>query len=116
MPFQALDYDITRNTDAIIEMGLIERGKESPVLTNCLINLAMMEQDFQQLGYNPYAGEFSQLFREGQLKKDEWLAVDEAIRTGTFERETIDRVRGELGLAPSPHRRNAQREDTQNSQ
>jgi hypothetical protein len=99
LPFQALDYDIARNTEAILEMGLIERGKESPVLTNCLINLAMMEQDFQQLGYNPYAGEFSQLFREGQLDKEEWLAVDEAIRTGTFERETIDRVRAELGLS-----------------
>lgn len=102
LPFQALDYDIRRNTEAIIEMGLIERGKESPLLTNCLVNLAMMEQDTQQLGYNPYVGEFSQLFREGQLKKEEWLAVDEAIRTGTFEREKIDRVRAELGLAPSP--------------
>jgi hypothetical protein len=98
LPFQALGYDIAQNTEAVLEMGLIERGKESPVLTNCLINLAMMEQDTQQLGYNPYVGEFSQLFREGQLDKEEWLAVDEAIRAGTFERETIDRVRAQLGL------------------
>jgi hypothetical protein len=101
LPFKALDYDIERNTDAIIEMGLIERGKESPLLTNCQVNLAMMEQDFQQLGYNPYAAEFARLFREGQLQKEEWLAVDEAIRTGTFEREKIDRVRAELGLVPA---------------
>ena len=103
LPFQALEYDIERNTESILDKGLVERGKESPLVTNCLVNLAMMETDWQCLGHNPYAKEFAELLREGQIDRDEWLAVDEQIRQGTFEREKIDFVREKLGLPKSQH-------------
>jgi len=102
LPFRALEYEVGRNTETVIDAGLMKRGNENPLITNCYVNLLMMDLDYRQLGYNPYAWEFSQLLRERKLPLEEWRAIDDRmaqeIRDGVFEREKIDAVLDQLGL------------------
>lgn len=103
LPFQVLDYDIRKIRETITDLGLIAPGNEHPLRTNCLVNLLMIELDSRRLRYHPYTEEFSQLVREGQLDREEWLALEEKgieeIENGVFEREKIDAVLERLGLA-----------------
>lgn len=102
LPFQILDYDIRKIKKTIADLGLIPPGDEHPLRTNCLVNLLMIELDSRRLRYHPYTDEFSQLVREGQLDREEWLTLEEKgieeIENGVFEREKIDSVLERLGL------------------
>jgi len=101
-PFSVLDYDIDKNNEKIINLGLLAPGDEHPLITNCLINLLMIDADSRRFRYSPYDWEFSQLLREGKLDRQEWLALEERvekeIENGTFESDKINFVLEKLGL------------------
>ena len=101
-PFSALEYNIKKHNKTILAKGLISAGDEHPLHTNCLINLLMLNCDFKRLRYNPYAWEFSRLYREGQLDIEEWSCLEERLEkeidSGTFEKTFIDSVLKKLAL------------------
>ena len=101
-PFQALDYDLHKINETVLSLGLIAPGDEHPLRSNCLINLLMIELDSLRFKYNPYVTEFSQLVREGQIDRQEWLELEDKImdeiENRAFERDKIDDVLERLGL------------------
>ena len=66
------------------------------------LNYDYIELDSMRFRYHPYAGEFSQLVREGQIDRQEWLELEnriiDEIADRTFSRNEIDHVLARLGL------------------
>ena len=84
-PFHAWDYDQDAIIDRIVELDLVERRSHaSPVVSNYPVNWLLMYSDLRNLGYNPYAPEFSALIRQGKASYRYWKvmapAVDAMIR------------------------------------
>jgi len=72
-PFHAWDYNQEANMKAVVDLGLVKNHKAaSPVESNCPLNWLLMYSDLKNLGYNPYAPEFSALIREGKANKLYW--------------------------------------------
>lgn len=103
-PFSALEYDIKKQNRIIIEQDLISVDDLNPLHTNCLINLLMLYIDVKRLKYSPYAWEFSRMFRDNQLDRQEWSLLEDqlekSIGAGTFEKDVIDTIQHKLGLTP----------------
>lgn len=101
-PFSVLDYDINNNNKKIHEAGLIAPGDEHPLLSNCLVNLLMIDFDTRRFKYSPYDWEFSHLLRDGKLDRKEWSALanrfEKEMNNGTFEKDKINFVLNKLGL------------------
>lgn len=107
-PFHAWPYSQEENMRAVVDLGLIQSSrKASPVHSNCPLNWLLMYSDLKQLGYNPYAPEFSKLIREGKANRTYWKVmgpvVDTMIRTQSFlgknvraSLETLDLKAGDL--------------------
>lgn len=79
-PLHILDYDADVIVRKVEALGLIQKGKASPLVTNCLLNWPMMYLDMKRLGYNPYIGEFSSLIREGKLSRQKWIWIDRFLK------------------------------------
>ena len=77
-------------------------GDDHPLNSNCLLNFLMIDLDYRRFGYNSRLKEFTQLVREGNLDRQEWLAlfeeVNRKIEEGTWEREKINSVLERLRL------------------
>ena len=101
-PYYALGYDVPKISNTINKLGLIAPGDDHPLHTNCLLNFVMTDLDYRRFGYNSRLQEFSQLVREGNLERQEWLAlweeIDTQIEDGTWERQKIEYVLDRLGL------------------
>jgi hypothetical protein len=75
-PFHAWEYDQNEVMNATVELGLVERRRHaSPVLSNYPVNWLLMYSDLRNLGYNPYAPEFSALIRNGKASLSYWKAM-----------------------------------------
>jgi hypothetical protein len=88
-PFHAWKYNQSDVMRKVVELGLASsRRHASPVHSNCPLNWLLMYSDLKNLGYNPYAPEFSALIREGKASRTQWLIgtpiVNTMIRTKTF--------------------------------
>lgn len=84
-PLHAWDYDQEAIVDRIIELDLVERrAHASPIVSNYPVNWLLMYSDLRNLGYNPYAPEFSSLIRRGKASYRYWKImapiVDSMIR------------------------------------
>jgi hypothetical protein len=72
-PFHAWRYSQSEAMQLVVKLGLISsRRNASPVHSNCPVNWLLMYSDLQNLGFNPYAPEFSQLIREGKASQLYW--------------------------------------------
>lgn len=72
-PFHAWKYSQEDVMQKVVELGLIlDQKHASPVHSNCPLNWLLMHSDLKNLGYNPYAPEFSALIREGKAKRSYW--------------------------------------------
>lgn len=75
-PFHAWTYSQTEVMKKTVELGLIANRKHaSPVHSNCPVNWLLMYSDLKNLGYNPYAPEFSRLIREGKASRSYWRVM-----------------------------------------
>lgn len=75
-PFHAWPYSQEATMKAVVELGLVvNRRHASPVHSNCPVNWLLMYSDLQNLGYNPYAPEFSRLIREGKANRWYWKVM-----------------------------------------
>lgn len=88
-PFHAWRYSQDEVMRKVVQLGLIATsGKASPVHSNCPVNWLLMYSDLKNLGYNPYAPEFSALIREGKARRWYWRLmgpmVNAMIRSQMF--------------------------------
>jgi hypothetical protein len=118
-PFHAWPYSQDDNIRKVVELGLIKNTtKASPVHSNCPLNWLLMYSDLKNLGYNPYAPEFSKLIREGKASRRYWRimapVVDNMIRTQTFLGRNVRESLKDLDLKTGELRitRAAQTDDT----
>lgn len=79
-PFHAWDYNQEAIMNQIVELGLVERRADaSPVRSNYPVNWLLMYSDLKNLGYNPYAPEFSALIRRGKASYRYWKVMAPAV-------------------------------------
>jgi hypothetical protein len=102
MPLHILEYDEDVVRSKVESLGLIRKGKSSPMATNCLLNWPMIYFQQKKLGYMPYLDFFSDLIREGRASRKKWLLAEKAVslqvRLGLFKRKEIRRTLEKMGI------------------
>jgi hypothetical protein len=104
-PFHAWRYDQAEVMKRVVQLGLIaNRRHANPVFSNCPVNWLLMYSDLKNLGYNPYAPEFSALIREGKARRWYWRmmgpVVNSMIRRRLLLGRNVTRSLASLGLRP----------------
>ncbi|MCA9217608.1 MAG: hypothetical protein KDB27_31280 [Planctomycetales bacterium] len=102
-PFHAWPYSQDETMKEVVAKGLIVNRKHaSPVHSNCPVNWLLMYSDLKNLGYNPYAPEFSRLIREGKADRWYWKimgpVVDFMIRKQILLGRNVTRSMQWLGM------------------
>lgn len=109
-PFHAWRYNQGEIMQQIVKLGLVpHKSNADPVLSNYPVNWLLMYSDLKNLGYNPYAPEFSMLIRSGKANRSDWVVkaplIDYLItkRLGGWGKMRLGRIVTEqmkwLGLA-----------------
>lgn len=79
-PYHAWRYDQDEIMKKVVDLGLIGSSKSaSPVFSNYPINWLLMYSDLKNLGFNPYAPEFSSLIREGKANRQYWKLMGKIV-------------------------------------
>ncbi len=104
-PFHAWPYNQADCMATVLKLGLVSsRRHANPIHTNCPLNWLLMYSDLQNLGYNPYAPEFSTLIRQGKARRWYWRimapVVDWMIRHRVFLGRHVTRSLRWLDLRP----------------
>lgn len=91
-PYHAWRYDQDEAMKKVVELGLIGSSKNaSPVFSNYPINWLLMYSDLRNLGYNPYAPEFSALIREGKANRAYWKLMGKVVDFITLKKIYLGR-------------------------
>lgn len=91
-PYHAWTYDQDAVMKAVVDLGLISNTKHaSPVFSNYPINWLLMYSDLKNLGYNPYAPEFSTLIREGKANRQYWKLMGKLVDFITLKKIYLGR-------------------------
>lgn len=104
-PFHAWDYNQEEVMERVVELGLAKnRWHVNPVLSNFTLNWLLIYSDLDNLGYNPYKPEFSQLIREGKARRAVWrvlfFLMDFMARNKVLLGRHVDRSLQWLDLRP----------------
>jgi hypothetical protein len=101
-PFYAWRFEERHIQDEVVRLGLIERGNDSPMLTNNLIIPMMVVIDYLRLGYASFEPEFAAQVRAGKADPGFWRNAFEMLEysahTGWMLGDEIDRMAHSLGL------------------
>jgi len=102
-PFHAWPYNQAETMKRVVELGLVvNRRHANPVFSNCPVNWLLMFSDLKNLGYNPYAPEFSDLIRRGKASRLYWRVmgpiVDFMIRRQILLGRNVKRSLNWLGM------------------
>jgi hypothetical protein len=105
-PFHAWRYSQSDAMKSVVDLGLIANQRNaSPIHSNCPVNWLLMYSDLQNLGFNPYAPEFSKLIREGKANRRYWAVmgpiVNFVIRHKIFMGRNVTKSLDWLGLKMS---------------
>ena len=88
--------------DRVVELGLIEAGNDSPLLTNNIILPMMIAVDYLRLGYGSFEPEFASQVRNGKADPVFWRNVFEMLehsaKTGWMLDAEIDKIAKGLDL------------------
>jgi hypothetical protein len=102
-PFHVWEYNQAEVMDLVVKLRLIVNKRHaSPIFSNCPLNWLLMYSDLKNLGYNPYAPEFSDLIRRHKASRSYWRVmgplVDFMIRHRIFLGRNVRRSLEYLGL------------------
>jgi hypothetical protein len=79
-PFHAWKYSQADNMKLVVQLGLIANSRHAnPVFSNCPVNWLLMYSDLKNLGYNPYAPEFSALIRQRKASRWYWAIMGPTV-------------------------------------
>ncbi len=107
LPYHVLDYPGGREvTRKVVELGLIQKGKAGPLVTNCHLSLLLVYLDVKKLGYNPLISALSYNIRGGYASPNRRLllgieGLNWLVKSGMFRivfRRRISHVLGHLDL------------------
>ncbi len=101
-PFYVWRFPEQEIQSRVTELGLIEPGNGSPLLTNNTIIPLMIVVDFLHLGYASFEPEFARLVREGRSDRIFWRNVFEMLehsaKTGWMLDKELDKIAAGLDL------------------
>lgn len=104
MAFPLVAWDLAEQDirAKVIQLGILEAGLDSPILTNSEYIPLLGVVDVHRDGYSSFEPEFSRMIREGKAKKENWQYVWEVLeytaRTGQIISGTIDETLAKLEL------------------
>jgi hypothetical protein len=78
----------------VIELGLIQPGHDSPLVTNNTLVPLMGIIDVKNLGYSSFEPEFATLVRAGKTDRRLWLAIFEMLEYSSRSRFLMERLVG----------------------
>jgi hypothetical protein len=100
LPYHVLTYEEEEIVKAVVEKGLIERGKTNPVLTNCHTVKAAIVFDYKKYGWISYSLQYAELVRQAQddserkKARKKWLrlckTIEKQIQKGIFNKQGIE--------------------------
>ena len=102
-PLAVWEYNEQTTRDKTIDLGLIEPGKESALVTNNAVVTLMVVLDYVRLGYADFEPQFADMIRRGEADRDYWRAVFEMVeysaKTGWMIADELDQIAASLGLS-----------------
>ncbi len=103
VPFFAWDLDETEVIDVIDRLGLFDKRRSSPLLTNNALIPVIGMAEVAQFGYCSWEIEFARMVREGKSERRYWRNLFEMLeystKTGRFVNKTVDQTLAALGLS-----------------
>ncbi|MCU0290406.1 MAG: hypothetical protein MUF10_00230 [Thermoanaerobaculaceae bacterium] len=102
-PFHAWEYDQLEVIRTVQRLGFVARRRNAnPIFSNSPFQWLLMYSDLKNLGYNPYAPEFSTLIRRGKASRLMWRVafplVDAMIRHRVLLGAQVTRSAREFGV------------------
>lgn len=102
-PFMVWDPDETYILKEVERLGLIDKKRCSPLLTNNALIPVIGLAENARLGYTSFEVEFARMIREGKSKRKYWLNLFEMLevsaKTGKFINKSVTQTLSALGLS-----------------
>jgi hypothetical protein len=102
MPFVAWDPDESHILREVARLGLIGRGRCSPLMTNNALIPVIGISEVLRHGHTCFELEFARMIREGKSERTYWLHLFEMLeysaKTGRFVGKTVAGTLEALGL------------------
>jgi hypothetical protein len=103
LPYCAWDLKEEFILDEVDRLGLIERRKSRPLMTNNRLIPVIGMAEVARFGYSSFEVEFAQMVREGKSDRGYWLSIFEMLeystRTGRFIGKNVQETLQTLGLS-----------------
>jgi hypothetical protein len=101
-PLSVWEYNEQTARDKTINLGLIESGSESALVTNNAVVTLMVALDYVRLGYADFEPQFADMVRRGEADRRYWKAVFEMLeysaKTGWMIADELNRIADSLGI------------------
>lgn len=105
-PYYGWRYTENEIRAQVIEAGYVEKGSDSPVLTNNRFVSAMFFIDYHRLGYGSYENDICAQVRRGTAERIYWRNIFEmaeySAKTGWLIKPVIQGFQKDLGLEGNP--------------
>lgn len=101
-PFYVWRYEENDVRNKVTELGLIERGNDSPLVTNQQVLVMMVIVDYIRIGYCSYEPDITMQIRAGTADRKYWQTIFEMseyiAKTGWMMRKDIEKIAADLDL------------------
>jgi hypothetical protein len=101
-PFYVWRFEENEIRDRVTGLGLIERGNDSPLLTNHRVIIMMVIVDYVRIGYCSYEPDITEQIRHGTADRLYWRNIFEmteySAKTGWMMDKEIDKILQSLDL------------------
>ncbi|MFH1521989.1 MAG: hypothetical protein ABIF18_03450 [archaeon] len=101
-PYYAWGYNEDEVLNKVVDLGLLDKNKTNPILTNSSLIPFMGIVDMCKLGYSSFEPEFARNVRLGRSDRKKWLYTFEmleyAAKSGRFINKSVEDMLVKLGL------------------
>ncbi len=101
-PLYAWDLEEDQIKNEVVQWGLMNPQKQSPIVTNHQLIPLLGVVDIHKLGFGSFEFEFCRMIREGKAQKSDWQPIFEFLeytaQTGLFVKPTVLQSLQELNL------------------
>ena len=103
LPYCAWEFSEEFILDEVDRLGLIERKKSRPLMTNNRLIPVIGMAEVARFGYSSFEVEFAQMIREGKSDRSYWLSIFEMLeysaKTGRFIGRNVNETLASLNLS-----------------
>ena len=101
-PYYAWGYNEENILKKVVDLGLLDKDKTNPILTNSSLIPFMGIVDMCKFGYSSFEPEFARNVRLGKSDRRKWLYLFEmleySVKSGRFINKSVDEMLERLGL------------------